>query len=402
MPPIAYRRYLRLLLAITLSLLTIVALFNLLVDPANVYHFFSWGDDVKFKSSLGTRVAKAEAVCRPGWDVVLLGSSRTDSGLAPTIPAWDGRRVYNCGLTGTDMEELLQSARLALQNPDLKEVFLCTDLEDFDPNRDPQDDYAQSRFNPQLNILEYHIAGLLGMAATDESLQSLRNLHNKHIGEHTPEGLLARPTARLTLSEWERYARDLMGRLGVTRFHTDQRRLGAGGEISQDRFKDFDELLNLFAQRHIRTTIVILPGHVVWLECIHAANKWNVFESWNRQLVAHVDQHNQKFPDQPVTIWCFKQYTLFTEELLPPPGQPSQMVWYRDPVHFTVDLGNLVSDRILNHFSHKYHTYAQVADFGVHLSPDTVETYLSQLKKDRETYIAQTPWITEFMRVATE
>jgi hypothetical protein len=397
----AYTRYLRLLLLIALPLLALVALFNLIVDPAQVYRVFSWGNKVVFKSSLGTRVAKAEAVRRPPWDIVLLGSSRTDSGLAPTIPAWDNHHVYNCGLTGTDMEELLQATRLALQNSDLRQLYLCTDLEDFDPNRDPQDDFSQSLFNTQINPLEYHIAGLLGMAATDQSLQSLRNLRTGHIGEHTPEGLLARPTRRLTLTEWQAYARDLVGRLGITRLRVDQRRLGAGGTISPQRFQNFDEILDLAAQHHIPITVVILPGHIVWLECIHAANKWDLFESWNRQLVSHVAAHNQKHPDQPVTIWCFKQYLPFTEEPLPPLGQPSEMVWYRDPVHFTVDLGNLVTDRLTNHFSHKYHDYPQVNDFGVHLTPDTVDAYLSQLKKDREAFVAKTPWITEFMQAAT-
>ena len=74
------------------------------------------------------------------------------------------------------------------------------------------------------------------------------------------------------------------------------------------------------------------------------------------------------------------------------------MVWWRDPVHLTVDLGNLVTDRVTSHYSHKY---ANAPDFSVHLTAANVETYLSQLKKDRDAYIAKTPWITEFMQAAT-
>jgi hypothetical protein len=74
------------------------------------------------------------------------------------------------------------------------------------------------------------------------------------------------------------------------------------------------------------------------------------------------------------------------------------MIWWRDPVHLTVDLGNLVTDRITNHFSHKY---ADAPDFSVHLTSANNDDYLKQLKKDYDSYIAKNSWITEFMRSAT-
>ena len=185
-----HRLFFRRLLVICLSLLAAIALLNLLVDPFGIYRVISWGDAVKFKSALGTRIAKAEAVRQRGWDVVILGGSAAETALAPTIPAWDGRRVYNCGLSATNMSELLQATHLALQNPDLKEIILCVDMEDFYSGSVLPNDYGRSLLNPQINLFEYHLAALLGMNATDQSLRSLHGLFRRRLGDHTPQGLL--------------------------------------------------------------------------------------------------------------------------------------------------------------------------------------------------------------------
>ena len=362
-----------------------LALLNLLVDPYGIYHLLPWASATKYKSPLGTPIAKAESLRRPGWDVILLGNSPVDVALAPTIPAWDNLHVFNAGLPGASMSQLLQVTRLALQNPDLKQIILCIDMSDFASAHTPPTDYSQSLLNPHLNHFKYYLSNLLGPSATKQSLQSLLNLLHHQIADHTPDGLATRGTPRLSRAQWQSYATSLLADLSKL-------------QLDPNSFTNLDDLLNLTAARHVRVTIVILPTHVLWLECLKAANQWPLFENWNRQLVQRVDSHTQKFPDHPVPIITFQQFIRFTQEPLPPPGQPSQMIWWRDPVHLTVDLGNLVTDRVTNHFSHKY---ADAPDFSLHLTPANIDDYLKQLKKDRDAFIAQTPWITEFMRAAT-
>jgi hypothetical protein len=197
-----YRKYLRVLLAAALSALAFIAILNLIVDPFGIYRVVNWPAAAIYKRSNNTRMAKAEAVRRPLWDAVLLGNSRVEMGLDPNHPAWGSERVYNCGLAGTNFDEIDRSAALAMQNSRLREVLLCLDYEDFNPGKNIDDDSVRSLLNPDLNRMEYRLTALLGINVTGDSIGTMKRMLQHRPSEFTPQGLFRPVQPGLTRQQW--------------------------------------------------------------------------------------------------------------------------------------------------------------------------------------------------------
>jgi len=375
-----YRKYLRNMLAAALSVLAFFAAMNLIVDPFGIYRVVSWPTAAIYKRSNNTRMAKAEAVRRPLWDVVLLGNSRVEMGLDPNHPGWGSERVYNCGLAGTNFDEIERAAQLAMHSPRLREVLLCLDYEDFNPGKNIDDDSARSLLNPDLNHMEYRLTALLGINVTGDSIRTIERMLQHRPSEFTPQGLFRPVQPGLTRQQWFDFLRGL------------SRRMRQGIAVSDDAtagMPRLEQLLATMSRRKIRVTLAILPCHVVMLECVRAAGRWDAMEQWTRGVVELVDRHNRSFTDRPIELWTFKQFAAANEEPV-----ETTMRWYRDPVHFTKELGDVVLDRMKSR--------ASPADFGTRLSAANVNDFLARVRDDREAFLRTTPWFAEVVRALGE
>jgi hypothetical protein len=376
-----YRSYLGLMLVAALSALGLVAALNLIIDPFGIYRVVNLPNIAIYKRSNNTRMAKAEAVRRPLWDAVILGNSRAEMGLDPQHPAWGDESVYNCGLAGTNFDELSRAMELAMQNPRLHEVLLCLDYEDFNPGKNIDDDSVRSLLNPDLNHAEYHLSGLLGINVTGASFDTIKQMVRHRPSEFTPRGLYEPAGPRLTREQWFEFLRGLSRRM----------RMGiAVSDNATEGLPRLERVLNEMAKRKIRATLVILPCHVVMLECLRAAGRWDAMEQWTRSVVDLVERHNRAFADDPIELWSFKQFMPANEEPV-----ASTMRWYWDPVHFTKELGDVVLDRIKGRANDE-------SGFGARLTAENVEAFLAQVRQDREAFLKTTPWFADAVRTLDE
>src|SRR3954464_13853160 len=97
-------RYLKICLLSCFAPLALIAAFNLLVDPYNIYRIVRSPalDAAKLDCNfLLSRVAKAEMLHNSDCEVLVLGSSRVELGIDPRCPAWGSDNVYNLGISGT-------------------------------------------------------------------------------------------------------------------------------------------------------------------------------------------------------------------------------------------------------------------------------------------------------------
>jgi len=142
--------------------------------------------------------------------------------------------------------------------------------------------------------------------------------------------------------------------------------------------------------------IFIAPEHAHQLEITAAIGESAVLENAKRAVVRVLAEDSAQHPGAPsVPLWDFSGYSSVTTEALPEPGSRAEMRFYWDSSHFKEVVGDLVLDRIFG-LSHPRRTVPR--DFGVRLTPATVEYALARQRADQLAYRRSNPQDTVWIR----
>lgn len=335
-----FPRYLRTWLLIVAAALLGMGLFNLLIDPYRAYRLVSLPRVDAHKDYGSSRIIKAEMIHHGPWDVILIGSSRVEIGMDPESPAWDGRRVYNGGLPGAFFGELADAAEFAARDAHPRTLVLMLDFFGFSRFPSPRhEEFAKSRFNPELNLLSYHQDNWLTLFSTDRSFSSLDNAFRRKNSKFTDHGLkldMSIP-AGLTHRQFLLQTLQRMSRGGPFRHYVYDRRLAAR----------FGQVARLCQRQNIQLHAILAPAHAIITEHLRTIGLWDQWEQWKSDLAAELPTDESAGP-LPILWDCFT-YNPYTTEPIPPADRPDQpMRWYWEPSHFRTALGEVLIRRI-NH-----------------------------------------------------
>ncbi len=382
--PPSHRSYLRVCLGTTALALVLLALFNLMVDPFGAYPLAALKIFQSYRGRFTSRAGKSETVAHGRYDILLIGTSRVEFGLPVDHSAYGLDRVYNLGLEGTSLPELLAVLDFAIRQHCPKQVIFGVDFFLFSDVRASRPDFENSRFSPHLNLFEYHLRNLFDWDATARSWSLVERLKHHRPPQAAYLGFVPKkvPQGMSQRTVFERRIQD---------FLVNPETYGAY-HYSPTRLKEFREMVHLCRGHHIDLKIFIPPVHTLQLETIRVAGLWPTFEQWKRDVVNVVAEETK---DQPTPLWDFTGFKDRVSENVPVPGDNStRMKWYIDSSHFTPALGQLVLDRIFPQGS----SSSDTSDFGVPLAPGNVEEQLQHLRADREAYAATHPDEIEWVR----
>jgi hypothetical protein len=360
-----YRQFFFMLLGLTAINSLGIAALNSFVDPYNVVGSpaLTKINDPKPNSSKDTRRFKAINISRIRPKAIFLGTSRTDIGLDPNHPALAPHQpAYNLAIPAGDMYEAMRYFQYALANqPELEQVVIGLDLVAFE-------DYAHlGQYSPEQEqrwaTTRYveHLPSLLFSTDTfSSSIHTvLYNLRSIPANEHYLEnGKLIRhnPSHLSTLEIFESHLKTAYFNNWYKDYRTAPKQLEA-----------FRTIVDTCRERGIDLKVFISPAHVTQWEAIRAANLWTAFEDWKREIV------------KITPVWDFSGYNSITSEPL-----SEQMQNYLESSHYVEAIGDLVLNRLFNH-------QAEVVpqDFGVWLTPDTVEPHLAKIRAERAAWAKQ-------------
>lgn len=144
------------------------------------------------------------------------------------------------------------------------------------------------------------------------------------------------------------------------------------------QFRSLVAMARLADKKGLRLAVFIPPYHSRYLEIIHDTGLWESFESWKRALVETLASANLTNPHS-VTLYDFSGYDDISGERVPQPGDTqAEMRWYRDSIHYTSALGDLMIAAILG----------IDAIPGRILNTDTVEASLQHVRDSRDQLFA--------------
>ena len=401
-------------------LLAAVVAVNLVVDPFGMYRLVVLEGVNAYKPTVPTRVRLTKAYevrhLRPRG--IILGTSRSHVGLRPSHEGWDpaARPVYNLAFDGATTKEMYHYLRHAHAVRPLRQVVLgldtyhatlapATTRPDFDANLldAPAAVTLPSLIRADLKVL----TSLDTLRASVETVQSQ--------GDREPAWFA--PDGQRLGDVFFRRPGEHFGQIGPRGYFEEIDRLEVGfkrqGQLaatarelahttrqpaatSETSLAYIRRIVAFCRAEGIDLRIFIAPEHAHQLEITAAIGEWATLENAKRALVQVLADDSAQHPDaRPIPVWDFSGYSSVTTEALPDPGTRAEMGFYWDSSHFKDVVGDLVLDRLFG-LSHPRRTVPP--DFGVRLTPATIEPSLARLRANQLAYRRSNPQDAAWIR----
>ena len=350
----------------TIAALAVVAAFNVLVDPSGGFPGLHLQRFEPLRYLEMDRVAKGELARHGGWQVIILGSSRSKAGLPATHPFLVTNRTCNLSLDGAKFPELATVFDYALKHNPLKHVALFLDLQMFSQGPGWVLDFPESRFNPRFDRLSYYCKQLLGRDSTGRAWATVRRYRQGYNPPAQARNGFYDHKLNADTSQRELFDRVL-------------RIMGAGYSRQTLDAADVDLFRHMVREcrdRHIDLQMAIMPVHALDLELVHACGRWPEFEKWKTDLVNVLAEEGV---EGKFKLWDFTGYAGPPAEAVPPAGEVThRMKFYFENSHCTPVLGGLMLDAMFGD--------AGANACGVTLDRSNIEPHLARILEDRAAY----------------
>jgi hypothetical protein len=381
---------------------------NFVVDPFGMYRLVDLDGFNAYKPAIDHRVrlVKAYDVRRLRPQGVILGTSRSHLGLRPSHDGWDpaAKPVYNLAFDGATTKEMYQYLLHAHAVRPLRQVVLGLDTyhatlvpatarPDFDAQLL---DSAGGRALPSLIRADLKV--FTSLDTLRASLATVRSQSDREPQWFAPDGQ--------RLGEvFFRRAGEHFEQLGPRGYFEEIDRLEVGfkregqlaanardpGRIAQPAIGAGETSLAYIGRivafcraQRVDLRIFIAPEHAHQLEITAAIGEWATLENAKRSLVQLLAEDSARHAGAPpIPLWDFSGYSSVTTEALPESGSHAEMKFYWDSSHFKDIVGDFVLDRLFNSSRPRKEI---PADFGVPLTPATIEPALARLRADRLAY----------------
>ena len=148
-------------------------------------------------------------------------------------------------------------------------------------------------------------------------------------------------------------------------------------------FESFKNIIQLARDNNSDIIFYISPNHARAFENIRAMGFWPAYQTWLRKLTEIVADDNLVHANEKQTaLWDFSQYNSVTmKPFIEHPKKTGGIKDYYDSFHFYTSIANLVLDRIF-----AMQTDRLPDDFGVLLTPASIEHHLLAMDARREQY----------------
>ena len=393
---------------------------NLVVDPFGMYRLVALDSFNASKLAVDHRVrlVKAYDVRRLRPQGIILGTSRSHVGLRPSHDGWDpgARPVYNLAFDGATTKEMYQYLLHAHAVRRLRQVVLGLDTyhATLAPATARPDFDAELLDSPGVlalpSLIRADLKVLTSLDTLRASLATVRSQSDREPQWFAPDGQrLGEVFFRRAGEHFEQLGPrgyfDEIDRLEVGfkregQLAANARVLGRAVQqttASSETSLDYIRRIVAFCRAQgVDLRIFIAPEHAHQLEITAAIGEWASLENAKRALVQLLAEDAARHPGvPPIPLWDFSGYSSVTTEALPESGSHAEMEFYWDSSHFKDVVGDFVLDRLFG----LSHARREVPlDFGVRLTPATLEPTLARLRTDQFAYRRSHPEDVEWIR----
>ncbi len=378
-------------LGLTLLAVSVVILFNFLVDPYGLYGVLSIPgvNANKHVATRHSRMIKPYLVERGRYQALALGSSRTEIGIDPDHPGWDPlyRPSYNLALGGAGIEEIAGRFESVLEKQSVSQVVVGLDFFMFNALLDNplSRDRGVATFQPDdFGDL------VLTLGTVDAFLDSLETLRKQDKIKNPAYRQSGQIDLTFNIARLQRGGHH-KSFLRMERKYLESNFFPPPGRIfrfvhpdtGESTFLALRRVLDLARENRVDLRLFISPCHSRMMEVIEQAGLWPLYEEWKRELVRLLDEEALAHPGKnPYVLWDFSGFNSVTMEEVPPPGDiESRMRYYWEGSHYRSETGDLVLDRL---FGVSDANRPIPEDFGAVLTSAGIEEHLAETRRRKE------------------
>lgn len=342
---------------------SVVIGFNAAIDPFGVTNSPRiYGiNQSKPETINNTRLYKAIDLTRQNAKTIFLGASRLDEALNPDSPALaEYQPVYNLAMQGGTFYEQRRYLEHAIATQkNLEVVIFGIDLWLLALPEATQLGFDENRIGKShLRLLEF-LQTYLSWNTFNKSLETLqKNKEEPDTIYYHANGLRDIGYIDLEFTHWLPFV--------VNKKKND---------IVPETLENIRIIRDLCQEHGLDLRVFITPPHAIQFEGSIAAAGESKIENRKRKIV------------KIMPVWDFSGYNSVTTEPL-----SSEMTQYRDSSHFTIAVGDLILNRML-----QYNENSVPNDFGVLINSDNIEEHLAQIRGDRETWRKNNPDTIELL-----
>ncbi len=374
--------------SVTLSLLLgALACLNWCVDPFDQNSILAMKRFELFRNVGSSRTEKANRLNSGEWDILILGSSREETGYDPTgEPLTDLGKAYNAGLPGSNLFESRRVFDYFLDANKAETVVLGISLVMFGEQRTAVADFEESPFASNLandteSGFDNAIRNLVGLQTTMQSIETMGRslstsqaqtemLERQRSGHRPPQGFVDHP---------RRLSAELL------RYYLSSPDAYANFRYSVERLNDVRYIVQRCCDEGLDLKIVISPVHSLQEIAIEKAGRWSDFEKMKRDVVDIVDQADG---GKRIQFYDFSGFKGVVAEAMPSLDESeARMDGFFETSHFRPAIGQRVLEIVFNG--------VQDVDvprlFYQRLDSHNIETHLSELRESRDEYMRAHP-----------
>lgn len=355
-----YRSFSLILLSVAASGSCLVALFNAIIDPFGVMNILVIPGINQSKPATvdNTRLYKAVDLTRQDAKTLFLGASRVETAFDLEHTALqEYQTVYNLAMQGMTFYEQRRYLEYAIQTQEnIQVVILGIDLWLLEDSYLSKTGFKEDRLKQQglpfLESLEINFSwNTFGKSI--ESIQA--NLDKPDYQYYNSQGV------RNTDYVKDRNVKFTSWLPGIVNNPKDK--------IFPSALENLKIIVDLCKENNLDLIVFITPPHVTQFEAMYMSGSEAVIEQGKREIV------------NILPVWDFSGYNSVTTEPI-----SEQMSNFRDSSHPTIQVGNLMLNRIL-----QYEEENVPGDFGIMINPENIEDHLYMIRKEREVWRENNP-----------
>lgn len=377
------------------ALLAGICALNVLVDPFGIYRIVlvPGFNDVKTGAGNHVRMAKAGAVRALRPRAIVLGNSRAEFGINPDHPGWRAQPVYNLGISGANIYEILRYFEHANRIQHIEQALLMLDFNQFNAYWENAPDFAEGRLSEGPDGSERPFYAAYDLVPSALSIDALSESFS------TVWRSAMRKTTTYLANGQRDWHDDLLFRTAIERFGSYENLFSVeeDGLLSNrsrarrppyvesfrnantDVFETFRRLIREAIRSKVDLRLAIGPSHGRYFETYRLSGSWPLWEEWKRELVRAVEEEAEKAGVKPFPLWDFSGFDQYTTEPVPDAAdKTAHMRWYFESSHYTTELGDMVQDRV---FGVRVPSRAEPSDFGVLLTSANIDAHLARIRK---------------------
>ncbi|HCU5991990.1 TPA: hypothetical protein ACK8SK_002832 [Legionella pneumophila] len=372
-------------LAFLLLFGSIIILFNWLVNPYDIYKSIpiqKFSQKPQVTSHL--RLTKAIAIEWKKPEHLIMGSSTAETGLNPDFSAWNNSQVYNLGLSGANIYEVMRYLQHAETIKPIKKVVLVVNFFMFNAYVNNRDDFNESLLRVDVNgdknplAVNTIISTLLSFDALNASLETIK--HQNRRNAFLSNGQLVHEYRQEQIDQLKGYKNNFLHAESYSKLSllpSPQNQFSFTNPDKGINTIDYlQKIITICEHNNTELILILAPEHIRLLETYKLLDLWDIYEQWQRELMAIVAAHNQKYPNSKFALWGFNNINSITTEQLPDKDDTAtKMHWFWDPQHFKNELGNLILSIVL-----QLKDESGISHFSTLLTEDNIQ---KKLEDDR-------------------